>query len=280
MKQFFKNSLKASISLLSLLAIFQFPLLSWGTTFVEQPFPETVNETPVIVRGQIENQNTDWVKTSEGIKQIYTIYDLKITEVFKSKGNLSNKDKDKTIQIRELGGEKDGIGLEISGVAHFDMGEDVVVMLKDVNSDGSYDVSGMMMGKYNLKKDDSGQEILIGPGIPSHTNSESSPLPSLHYLRRIIQEDSAQDSKNTRLPTPSSDLKSSQVSELQNPTSKILNQGGTDSQTKQKESSESILQEKDSESNGTIRHWFEFSTGGALILILFFFRRKKRSSYK
>jgi hypothetical protein len=99
---------------------------------------------------------------SDGSKRIYTFYDLQIDEVIK--GTASGK----SLLMRELGGQKDGLGMQVAGTSQFTPGEDVVVFLGEKNPDGSYDVFGMMMGKYNIVKDDDGNEVLKGPGIPSN----------------------------------------------------------------------------------------------------------------
>ena len=76
------------------------------------------------------------------------------------------------LTIRELGGEKDGIGMQIAGAAQFSRGEDVVVTLGPRNADGTYDVRGLMMAKYSLEKDEAGNEYLNGPGLDSHAHDD------------------------------------------------------------------------------------------------------------
>jgi hypothetical protein len=130
---------------------------TWAATFVSRPLPETTQKTPTLVRGKIGSHTADWVKTSNGGKRIYTFYELQVSEVFKGDPKAGT-----TIQIREIGGEKDGIGLEVSGSARFTTGEDVVLTLGGKNEDGSYDVLGLMSGKFGIGRDSSGNEILIG----------------------------------------------------------------------------------------------------------------------
>ncbi len=131
-----------------------------ATTFYERPFPEAVKETPFMVRGKVGMKYVDWAKGVDGSKRIYTFYELKIDEVFK--GDFSGT----SLIMRELGGEKDGVGMQISGVAEFRTGEDTVVMLGlPANPDGSYDVRGMMMAKFNVIRGEDGGERLVGPGL-------------------------------------------------------------------------------------------------------------------
>ena len=131
-----------------------------ATTFNEQPFPETVQDAPNIVRGKVGTSYANWALGSDGAKRIYTFYELSLDEVLK--GSISGSG---SIMMREMGGEKDGVGMRISGTAHFERGEDVVVFLGAQNPDGSYDVHGMMMGKYQIERGEDGKEYLVGAGI-------------------------------------------------------------------------------------------------------------------
>ncbi len=142
-----------------------------ATTFLPRPFPETVKDAPIIVRGVVGGSYTDWSSGGVGGRRIYTLIELRIEEILK--GDVSGPN----LVMRELGGEKDGVGMQVAGTAQFNRGEDVVVFLGERNPDGSYDVRGMMMGKYNIEKDDRGNEVIVGPGLnPSaaaHASHES-----------------------------------------------------------------------------------------------------------
>src|SRR5581483_8263102 len=92
--------------------------------------------------------------------RIYTMWDFEVAEVFK--GSVNG---DKSVVISELGGVKDGVGMQISGKAQFVAGEDVVVMLNNRSGDGSYDLRGIMMGKLNVKQDSNGNDYLVGPAL-------------------------------------------------------------------------------------------------------------------
>jgi hypothetical protein len=161
---------------------------AWATSFVEQPFPETVGSAPVIVRGTIGASRADWGKETTGSRRIYTYWDLKLTETLKG---AVGAEPGATIQIREMGGEKDGMGMQVSGAAHFDAGEDVVVFLGEKNAESSHDVWGMMMGKYGIKKAADGSEQLIGPGLSGEDahGQQNAPKPAtwtLASLRELI----------------------------------------------------------------------------------------------
>lgn len=132
-----------------------------ATSFIERPFPESVEDAPIIVRGRAGRSQADYGAFGEGGRRIYTYTELEITEVLKGAPGASR------IRIRELGGEKNGIGMHVSGTARFEAGEDLVIFLEPKSADGSFPVRSMMMGKFNLSRDDEGREVLIGPGIPA-----------------------------------------------------------------------------------------------------------------
>jgi hypothetical protein len=181
------------------------PPLSFATTFYPQAFPETVQKAPVIVRGKIGAHYSDWSKDGDGTRRIYTFYELQVTEIFK--GNASPS----TLTIRELGGEKDGVGLQIAGTSQYETGEDVVVFLRDKNPDGTFDVQGMMMGKYNLQTDSNRQEYLVGPGILSGSRNDADQPAggpkkwTLPVFRQLIQSQAPSTAASptpTLLPSP------------------------------------------------------------------------------
>lgn len=140
-----------------LLAAFLHP--AFATTFFQRPFPKTVRSAPAIVRGRAGSSAANWVVDPDGNKRIYTFTPLESVEVIK--GEVSGG----TLMVRTLGGEKDGIGLHVPGSPEFSRGEDVVLMLGEPNPDGSRDVEGLVMGKYDVDVDSEGNEILKGPGL-------------------------------------------------------------------------------------------------------------------
>jgi hypothetical protein len=125
----------------------------------------------------------------DGADRVFTYYQLNIAEVLKGRIQRS------PILIRSLGGEKDGVGLSIAGAVSFNSGEDVVVMLMEENSDSSFDIRSLMMGKMTLKKDAEGNEILAGPLVDSHNEhthqGQPDPAPgkkwSLKELRELVK---------------------------------------------------------------------------------------------
>jgi hypothetical protein len=133
----------------------------WATSFYPTPFSDKVRNAPHVVRGTAGSSQADWSVGGDGSRRIYTYTDLKVEEVIKG-AQISNGS---SILMRELGGEKDGLGMRVAGTAEFKQGEDTVVFLGNKNPDGSYDVFGMMTGKFNVRRDDQGEEVLTGGGL-------------------------------------------------------------------------------------------------------------------
>ncbi len=179
--------------LLAPLLLALFSPFAIASSFMEQPFPDTVKNSPQIVRGKIGKSETQWTTLPDGSKHLFTYYDVEVTEGLKGKPKPGSP-----IRIRELGGEKGGTSVQISGTAHFGTGEDVVVMLGEATESGdrAYPVMGMMMGKFNVEKGPDGKEYLKGPGLGSSLHpalrNENSPSGSqtkvsLEALRETIR---------------------------------------------------------------------------------------------
>lgn len=178
-----------SVALFSCAFLLPQGLPARATSFMAQPFPKTVQESPTIVRGKVRSSHSDWGRSSDDSRQIFTYTDLDVEEVIKGPGIQAP-----SIQIREIGGEVGGVGMEVAGSSHFSPGEDIVVMLGNKNDDGSFDVRGLMMGKLDVRKDRSGQEILSGPAIDyqgeeasgAGGDTLSQKIWTLEALRRLV----------------------------------------------------------------------------------------------
>ena len=200
---------------------------SWATSFVEQPFPDTVKEAPVLVRGKVGTSYTNWAVGIDGTKRIYTFIDLQLTEALKGPQLGSS------VIMRQIGGEKDGIGLEVAGTAHFEKGEDVVVMLGKANEDGSRDVYGLMMGKYNVDRAEDGRECLRGAGLSATAPpANGAPRQMIHHdeapshdasckwtldaLKNLIQNQSQEGGHlASQAPNPGASVVTSRITKLQ-----------------------------------------------------------------
>lgn len=161
---------------------------SKATTFMPVPFSSAVQDAPIIVRGKVGMSYTDLAQDPDGAKRIFTLTEIQPNEVLKGDPQAGAK----AIMVRELGGEKDGIGYNVPGTAQFQRGEDTVIFLNPANQDGAYDVHGMMMGKYNVITDSEGQEALDGPGLMSSSPDPGAPPEkwTLDRLRKLIEKQS------------------------------------------------------------------------------------------
>lgn len=185
-----KKLLKRRFLLLFTLLFWVLPALA--TSFAPREFPETVESTSVIVRGKIGMSYSDWGHDADGVKRLYTYYEVQGSEGLK--GELAAP----SVMIRELGGTKDGVGLNVVGTATFEKGEDIVVFLRDRNSEGVYDLDGMMMAKYNVATDSDGKEMIVGPGLMGQ-NNPSHKLWSLDDLKALIQTQRTQNKPDGKI---------------------------------------------------------------------------------
>lgn len=187
---------------------------AFSTSFYERPFPETLKNSSIMARGRIGKSTVDWSTLSDGSKHIFTFTELEVTEVLK--GNL----KPGLIRMREMGGDKDGVGMVISGTAEFTKGEEVVVFLAEPapgTNDSSYPLQGMMMGKFTIEKGEDGKEYLRGPALGAsvqpalrgehagHDHGGSGPHTqwSLDAVRELIQQQASEPAETSATnPTP------------------------------------------------------------------------------
>jgi hypothetical protein len=178
---------------------------STGTTFLQVPFEQIVEDAPIMVRGIAQESTTDWGVAIDGTRRIYTYTPIEVDEWLKGQAWGGGS----SILVREMGGEKDGVGLKISGTAHFKRGEEVVLTLgkplDDLNNRRVYDVRGMMMGKYGLKKNADGEIEIVGAvDDDGHNHKEPQPKAgwTLNRLKKLIQDQSDTDATLTPLKQP------------------------------------------------------------------------------
>lgn len=179
-----------------------------ATTFVNRPLGEVVKETANIVRGRPGESYSDWGKGEN--RQIFTYTPFVVTEVLK--GGL----RENRILLRQPGGGKDGMEMNVPGTAHFNTTEDVVVMLGERNKeDDSYDIPGFTTGKYSVVPGENGEPALVNslgggalydPNRDPRTLSYNSKIP-LEVFRRIakgedIPEGAHRQYEGSRRPAP------------------------------------------------------------------------------
>lgn len=140
---------------------------SEATTFISRPFGKVLEETPLLIRGRAGVSNVVWIPSKDGGKSTATITPVEVIEILKGNlGNLIDSPQDeRKILVRELGGLKEGEGLEIAGTAHFTAGEEVVLTLRPMDENGYYPLIGLSTGRYTIERREDGREYLVGFGI-------------------------------------------------------------------------------------------------------------------
>ncbi len=236
-----------------------------ATTFVERPLQEAVGDAAVVVRGTAGKSTSNWGKTDEGTRNIYTYTELQVSEVLRGPGLTAPT----TIQVRSLGGEKDGIGMQVSGVASFNPGEETIVLLREKNSEGSYDVDGMMMGKFNLRTDEEGHEVVIGPGIP---RSETGSKWTFQAFRDLVASQPAPRSRIQPSAGPSAAASLSPVrQEADAPVSTP-----SEAPRLQPSPGEEVSPDSGLPSQHHLEWWSVLGTAGILVLLFVFLRRRNK----
>jgi len=129
--------------------------LAHATSFFIHPFSQFTRNANLIIRGTTTNVHAEYASSPTGEKTIFTYSDLNIREVVKGEFRGS------MIKIRRLGGTLDGVSLAIPSSVEFNENEEGVFFLSEVREDGSYEVTGMELGKFNLEKS-GGKEVLKG----------------------------------------------------------------------------------------------------------------------
>ena len=113
----------------------------WMTKF---GLEELTDQASHVIVGKVIAKRSSW--DSQKTK-IYTDVRISVDEVIK--GSLNKRE----IVIRHLGGEipEEDIGMKVSDMSEFNVGEDVLIFIKPGRSKGKYKLVGKTQGKYTLK---------------------------------------------------------------------------------------------------------------------------------
>lgn len=157
-------------------------------SFAERPFETTVESAGAIVRGHVGAvARTDWGESPTGSRAIYTFHEFNVSEWLKGEGSGNQ------VIVRQLGGEKDGQAMQVPGVASLQNGEELVLFLRPGQTDATFEIQGMSLGRYELVKGPDGEEILQGAGA---TSAQPRTLQSLRDL--IATQKAAQLAGNSK----------------------------------------------------------------------------------
>lgn len=110
---------------------------------------ELSQNSPLITRGKVASSNSSWTPDK---KQIYTYITMAVKDVLKGK-EVSDR-----IVIKQLGGRAGDMLLYIPDAPRFQLGEDVIVMLKPWGEE--YVVVGLSDGKFGVRSDPAGTQVV------------------------------------------------------------------------------------------------------------------------
>jgi len=246
---------------------------AFATSFYIRPFSEFTKTTPNIIRGKISNIHVENGVTPDGGKTIYTFANLQIKDTIK--GSISGTQ----IQIRKLGGSKDGVTLEIPSSVEFTDKEEGVFFLSDEQEDHSYEVSSLELGKFNLVEKN-GDEILTG-GIFNY----SKPRPGHEHDHPVMAENTEENLRpwsitqlkelvKTQQQLPVSTSENEKTPEVSTASSD-LNPSSTPTSIKQSEQKESSTVENDNSPlyfGSTV--WYSLAIVILTLGVILFFRKK------
>jgi len=128
-----------------------------ATAMIRQDLDTLTTEADVILRGRVARVQSRW--TQDHLK-IVTDVDLEVTESLK--GGPPSR-----VRVLQPGGEVDGIGQQVLGLAEFQTGEEVVVFLQS-RPGALYQVVGAAQGKYRIERSTDGKRAVA---VPSKVNA-------------------------------------------------------------------------------------------------------------
>ena len=123
-----------------------------ATSMLHQNIDSLTQSSDAVVRGKVRATQSRW---SADHKRIITDVTIDVAEFFKGGGSS-------TLVVQQPGGEIDGIGQKVSGLASFSEGEEVVLFLEHLERD-KYRVAGMAQGKYRVERSSDKKAVFVVP---------------------------------------------------------------------------------------------------------------------
>jgi hypothetical protein len=129
-----------------------------ATTVIPPSFDELVNEAEVIFQGTVTNVRSQWI--GEGVQRhIVSYVTFKVQDALKG-------DPGKETTLRMFGGTIDGQTMQASDAPTFKVGDRDVLFVEH-NGTQFIPLVGIMHGRYRVKKDESGHDIILtNKGMP------------------------------------------------------------------------------------------------------------------
>jgi hypothetical protein len=157
-----------------------------ATSMLYQDVASLTQSSDAVVHGTVTKTESRW---SGDHKRIVTDVWVDVSEFLKGKGN-------KTVVVQQPGGEVDGIGQRVSGLASFAEGEEVVLFLERQGAE-RYRLAGMAQGKFRVERSSDktmtfvvpesiGDAALIDPQTREPAQADNKPM-ELSALRAKVR---------------------------------------------------------------------------------------------
>lgn len=122
-----------------------------GTTVIPPTFDELVDQADFIFQGEVTNVKSEWI--GEGAQRhIMSYVTFKVGDALK--GNPGQN-----YTIRMLGGTVDGESMAVSDGPKFEVGDQDILFVQN-NGSQFIPLVGIMHGRFHVRKDEAGQEIV------------------------------------------------------------------------------------------------------------------------
>lgn len=145
---------KALWVILTIFAVVSFSSIP-ATTVIPPTFDELVSQAEVIFEGTVTNVKAEWV--GEGAERhIMTYVTFKVEDTIKGKPGQS-------YTMRMLGGTIDGETMAISDAPKFKTGDKDILFVQN-NGSQFIPLVGIMHGRFRVKRDQSGREVVTTNG--------------------------------------------------------------------------------------------------------------------
>jgi hypothetical protein len=125
---------------------------SFATTVLAPSFERLVDRAELIFTGQVTSQHSEW-KNQNGQRSIVTFVSFRVDAIHK--GNAGSM-----LTLQFLGGTVGDVTLDVSEMPRFRDGERVVLFVSG-NGEAASPVVGFYHGKFSLRQDASGREIML-----------------------------------------------------------------------------------------------------------------------
>src|SRR5262249_41420313 len=143
---------RSTVAIAALVLCLVLPPQALASSMLHQNIDSLTQSSDAVVRGKVRATQSRW---SADHKRIITEVTIEVAEFFKGAGSS-------TLVVQQPGGEIDGIGQKVSGLASFSEGEEVVLFLEHLETN-KYRVAGMAQGKYRVERSSDKKAVFVVP---------------------------------------------------------------------------------------------------------------------